>query len=103
VSGFHKQHRGLNAEEAMLQYLKVAQDLEMFGITYFPVINSKNTDVLVGVDALGLNFYSTDDKLNPKVSFPWSEITKVNANKKEFIVSAVLFFRSILGSSFTSH
>jgi hypothetical protein len=80
VSGFHKQHPGLNAEEAMLQYLKVAQDLEMFGITYFPVINSKNTDVLVGVDALGLNFYSTDDKLNPKVSFPWSEITNTSVD-----------------------
>ena len=32
VSAFHKQHRGQNAEEAMLEYLKIAQDLEMFGI-----------------------------------------------------------------------
>ena len=25
VSAFHKQHRGQNAEEAMLEYLKIAQ------------------------------------------------------------------------------
>ena len=39
VSAFHKQHRGQNAEEAMLEYLKISQDLEMFGIDYYPGMN----------------------------------------------------------------
>ena len=63
------------------------QDLEMFGIDYFPVVNAKGNDALLGIDALGINFYSVEDKFNPKVSFPWSEIAKINATKTEFIVS----------------
>ena len=90
VSAFHKQHRGQNAEEAMLEYLKIAQDLEMFGIDYFNVVNAKGSDAILGIDALGINFYSTDDKFNPKVSFPWSEIAKINATNKEFVVSPII-------------
>jgi hypothetical protein len=32
VSSFHKQHRGMSREEAILEYLKVAQDLVKFWI-----------------------------------------------------------------------
>ena len=61
----------------------------MFGIDYFPVVNAKGNDALLGIDALGINFYSVEDKFNPKVSFPWSEIAKINATKTEFIVSTM--------------
>ena len=76
----------MNADEANLEYLKVAQDLETFGITYFQVQNQKGTDALLGVDALGINFYDLKDKFNPKVSFPWSEIGKVSYTKDKFKV-----------------
>jgi len=72
------------AEDAMLEYLKVAQNLEMYGVTYFPVVNDKGSDVLLGVDALGISFYDKDDKFNPKVNFPWSEIHKLNYTKQKF-------------------
>ena len=62
MTQFHKQHRGHSREEAMLEYLKIAQNLEMFGITYFAVMNSKGSEVLLGVDALGINFYDVTDK-----------------------------------------
>ena len=68
--------------------MKSPQDLEMFGIDYYPVVNTKGNDALLGIDALGINFYSVEDKFNPKVSFPWSEIAKINATKTEFIVSS---------------
>ena len=87
VSQFHRQHRGLTRSEAMLEYLKIAQDLEMYGITYFSVMNSKGTEVLLGVDDLGINFYDVKDKFSPKVSFPWSEIAKVAYTKDKFTVS----------------
>ena len=89
VSQFHRQHRALSPSEAMLEYLKIAQDLEMFGITYFPVQNSKGSDVWLGVDALGINFYPKDNKFEPTVSFPWSEISKVSYTKQYFTVSKV--------------
>lgn len=51
-----------NREEAIIEYLKIAQDLEMYGINYFDIKNKKGTDLLLGVDALGLNIYEKDDK-----------------------------------------
>lgn len=49
-------------DNAMLEYLKIAQDLEMYGINYFEIKNKKGTDLWLGVDALGLNIYEKDDK-----------------------------------------
>jgi hypothetical protein len=49
-------------EEAMLEYLKIAQDLEMYGVNYFDIRNKKGTELYLGVDALGLNIYDRQDK-----------------------------------------
>ena len=49
-------------EEAMMEYLKIAQDLEMYGVNYFEIKNKKGTELFLGVDALGLNIYEKDDK-----------------------------------------
>lgn len=49
-------------EDAMMEYLKIAQDLEMYGVNYFEIKNKKGTDLWLGVDALGLNVYEKDDK-----------------------------------------
>lgn len=49
-------------EEAMMEYLKIAQDLEMYGVNYFDIKNKKGTDLYLGVDALGLNIYAKEDK-----------------------------------------
>ena len=76
----------MNQDEANLEYLKLAQDLETFGITYFNVVNTKGTDGLLGVDALGINYYDMKDKFNPKSSFPWSEIRKLSYTKDKLKV-----------------
>lgn len=55
-------HLCLTREEAMIEYLKIAQDLEMYGITYFDIKNKKGTDLWLGVDALGINVYEKQDK-----------------------------------------
>lgn len=52
----------LNREEAMIEYLKITQDLEMYGVNYFEIKNKKNTDLWLGVDALGLNIYEKEDR-----------------------------------------
>jgi radixin len=49
-------------EDAMLEYLKVAQGLEMYGVNYFEITNRKGTTLWLGVDALGLNVYEHEDK-----------------------------------------
>ena len=49
-------------EEAMMEYLKIAQDLEMYGVNYFDIKNKKGTELYLGVDALGLNIYEKEDQ-----------------------------------------
>jgi radixin len=76
-------------EEAMMEYLKIAQDLEMYGVNYFEIKNKKQTDLWLGVDALGLNIYEKDDKMTPRIGFPWSEIRNISFNDKKFVIKPV--------------
>lgn len=49
-------------EDAILEYLKIAQDLEMYGVNYFSIKNKKGSELWLGVDALGLNIYEQNDR-----------------------------------------
>ena len=73
----------------MLEYLKIAQDLEMYGVNYFEIKNKKGTDLWLGVDALGLNVYEHEDRLTPKIGFPWSEIRNISFNDKKFVIKPI--------------
>ena len=64
ISMFHAKHKGMSKEEAMMEYMKVAQDLETYGISYFDIVNKKKTELLLGVDALGINIYEKANRLN---------------------------------------
>lgn len=50
------------SEDSMMEYLKIAQDLEMYGVNFFEIKNKKGTQLWLGVDSLGLNIYEHDDK-----------------------------------------
>ncbi|KAG5857405.1 hypothetical protein ANANG_G00019120 [Anguilla anguilla] len=83
---WHTEHRATPKNDAMLEYLKIAQDLEMYGVNYFDIKNKKGSDLWLGVDALGLNIYEKDDRLTPKIGFPWSEIRNVSFSDKKFVI-----------------
>ena len=51
--------------------------------------NKRNTDLHLGVDALGLNIYEHDNRLSPKVTFPWSEIKDISFKDKKFTIKPV--------------
>ncbi|KAM5228764.1 ezrin [Ctenodactylus gundi] len=89
IQVWHTEHRGMLKDSAMLEYLKIAQDLEMYGINYFEIKNKKGTELWLGVDALGLNIYEKDDKLTPKIGFPWSEIRNISFNDKKFVIKPI--------------
>ncbi|XP_069463988.1 ezrin [Ambystoma mexicanum] len=89
IEVWHTEHRGMLKEDAMLEYLKIAQDLEMYGINYFEIKNKKGSDLWLGVDSLGLNIYEHNDKLTPKIGFPWSEIRNISFNDKKFIIKPI--------------
>lgn len=56
-------------EDAMMEYLKIAQDLEMYGVNYFSIKNKKGSELWLGVDALGLNIYEQNDKYVAPINF----------------------------------
>ncbi|ELT86981.1 hypothetical protein CAPTEDRAFT_108059 [Capitella teleta] len=89
IVSFYKDHHGIDADTGMLEYMKVAQDLEMFGINYFTIRNKKGTELLLGVDSLGLNVYEKSNKLTPKLGFPWSEIKSISFSDKKFTIKPV--------------
>merc|ERR1719244_996360 len=89
ITNWYGEHRGMLREDAMMEYLKIAQDLEMYGVNYFEIKNKKGTELWLGVDALGLNIYEKDDKLTPKIGFPWSEIRNISFNDRKFVIKPI--------------
>ena len=89
ITNWYMEHRGMLREDAMMEYLKIAQDLEMYGVNYFDIKNKKGTELWLGVDALGLNIYEKDDKLTPKIGFPWSEIRNISFNDRKFVIKPI--------------
>lgn len=89
IVNWWKEHRGMQREDAMMEYLKIAQDLEMYGMNYFEIKNKKSSQLWLGVDALGLNIYNQDDRLTPQIGFPWSEIRNISFNDKKFVIKPI--------------
>merc|ERR1712241_1218773 len=89
ISNWYMEHRGMMREDAMMEYLKIAQDLEMYGVNYFEIKNKKGTELWLGVDALGLNIYEKEDRLTPKIGFPWSEIRNISFNDRKFVIKPI--------------
>lgn len=89
ITNWWMEHKDISRDDAMMEYLKIAQDLEMYGVNYFEIKNKKGTDLWLGVDALGLNIYEKDDKLTPKIGFPWSEIRNISFNDKKFVIKPI--------------
>jgi len=46
----------------VLEYLKITQDLEMYGVNYFEIRNKKGSDLWLGVDSLGISIYEKENK-----------------------------------------
>uniref|UniRef100_A0A6Q2WQV1 FERM domain-containing protein n=1 Tax=Esox lucius TaxID=8010 RepID=A0A6Q2WQV1_ESOLU len=87
ITAWYAEHRGIARDEAEMDYLKIAQDLEMYGVSYFSITqNKRDTDLQLGVDAQGLHIYSPNSKLNPNKSFPWSGIRNISYSEKEFTI-----------------
>ncbi|RWS13426.1 moesin/ezrin/radixin 1-like protein [Dinothrombium tinctorium] len=89
ITNWWSEHKGMAREDAMMEYLKIAQDLEMYGVNYFEIKNKKGTECWLGVDSLGLNVYEKEDKLTPKTGFPWSEIRNISFNDKRFVIKPI--------------
>ncbi|XP_067943468.1 merlin-like isoform X1 [Watersipora subatra] len=81
---WYADHKGLSKEDAEKEFLKIAQDLEMFGYSYFDIKNKRNTEVSLGVNSLGLHIFKPENKLIPVLGFAWSEISHIYHTEKKF-------------------
>lgn len=86
---WYADHRGMARDEAEMEYLKIAQDLDMYGVNYFPIHNKKESELWLGVTSMGLNIYDKGNKLNPQITFPWSEIRNISYDDKKFTIKPV--------------
>lgn len=86
---WYEEHKGMSRDEAEMEYLKIAQDLDMYGVNYFSIYNKKESELWLGVTALGLNIYEKDNKLTPKITFPWSEIRNISYDNKKFVIKPI--------------
>lgn len=50
------------SEDAVMAYLKVVQDLEMYGVTFFEIQNKKGSYLWLGLDAYGLHIYERENR-----------------------------------------
>jgi len=81
--------KGIPSNQAISDYLNIAQDLEMYGVTFFEVTNKKGTKLWLGVHNLGMDIYEYNNKVTPRLGFPWTEIRNISFNDKKFKISMV--------------
>ncbi|GAB0198115.1 merlin-like [Grus japonensis] len=61
ITAWYAEHRGIARDEAEMNYLKIAQDLEMYGVNYFPIaLTIKPLDKKAEV----FKFFSSQLKVN---------------------------------------
>merc|ERR1711963_1342409 len=89
IRSWWAEHKAMMRDDAMMEYLKIAQDLEMYGVNYFEIKNKRGTELWLGVGALGLNIYEKEDRLTPKIGFPWSEIRNISFNDRKFVIKPI--------------
>ncbi|KAL5104928.1 Radixin [Taenia crassiceps] len=89
VVRWYKEHQGMYPQTAMLHYLEIAEGLGTYGVEFFEICNRRGTDLLLGIDAMGLAVYKPPDKITPKVGFPWSEIRNIAFNDRKFTIKPI--------------
>ncbi|UMM21912.1 hypothetical protein L5515_003386 [Caenorhabditis briggsae] len=89
IKRWWSRNAGQSREEAELEYLRVAQDLEMYGILYYPICNNKETDLHLGISAQGLGIYKGVNRITPRPFFSWSEIKNIQFKSRKFHMKTV--------------
>ncbi|KAM4702312.1 merlin-like [Discoglossus pictus] len=88
ITAWYAEHQGIARDEAEMNYLKIAQDLDMYGMTYFPISHTKNdSNILLGVDAKGIHIYNKNNRNSPFKSFKWGDIRNISLNERKLKIT----------------
>nr|CAD7404500.1 unnamed protein product [Timema cristinae] len=89
IKHWYSQHKGLSRREAELEYLKLAQELKMYGVTLYSGSNKDGAQIWLGATPTGLNIYCTENAVDPHLSFRWPEIKNFGFKNEKFAVELV--------------
>lgn len=90
VIKFYSHHRGLTCEEAQLEYILIAQQLEGYGDEYYPAKDYDGSIILVGASFLGIVVRHSHGL--PPAYFRWPDIVRITHNKKYFCIESAKSF-----------
>uniref|UniRef100_A0A1I8H9L8 FERM domain-containing protein n=1 Tax=Macrostomum lignano TaxID=282301 RepID=A0A1I8H9L8_9PLAT len=78
---------GLGRVEAQIEMLRLSQDLEMFGLVYFPIYaNGPDSDPpsWLGISCFGVSFYEQASLVKPHRRLAWSDIRRMSCRDRKF-------------------
>ncbi|PAA57821.1 hypothetical protein BOX15_Mlig025788g1 [Macrostomum lignano] len=82
---------GLGRVEAQIEMLRLSQDLEMFGLVYFPIhANGPDSDPpsWLGISCFGVSFYEQASLVKPHRRLAWSDIRRMSCRDRKFTLVA---------------
>ncbi|CAD5111668.1 DgyrCDS953 [Dimorphilus gyrociliatus] len=71
-------HSNIDSDQARIEYLKAAQDLPSFGMSYYQIKNKRGSTVYLGIDAVGISVFEMHDKLQQTLIFFTQTVKKSN-------------------------
>ncbi|EDQ88509.1 uncharacterized protein MONBRDRAFT_32815 [Monosiga brevicollis MX1] len=82
--------QGVSQQQAYMDYLGIAQDLEQYGLTYFEIHNKKGCPPQLIISCMNnLPPYPCGSLVTPRLGFPWTEIRNISFNDKKFTIKMV--------------
>ncbi|VDM32600.1 unnamed protein product [Hydatigera taeniaeformis] len=78
ISKWHLKLRDTSFLDAIVEYLDIAQDVELYGASIFEVETKNKGRQWISLDAVGLNIYESKKK-PPTKRYIWSDIASFNA------------------------
>ncbi|KAF6210935.1 hypothetical protein GE061_014047 [Apolygus lucorum] len=88
LKSWHRQHRGMDTKDSHLEFMRLAQYLGMYGVSYFPT-KFQGVPVWLGVHPKGINIYE-DNLFVPKISLKWIFIRMIHYSCRKFIIKTML-------------
>ncbi|KII71617.1 Band 4.1-like protein 1 [Thelohanellus kitauei] len=84
---YHKNNSGMTPEEAEVQFLKVAKDLDFYGMELHDIKDSSGTDHIMGVSFRGLVLFEESKEV---FKIFWPELISVSFFKKNLSMKMLL-------------
>lgn len=83
IADLHKTHQGMQPAEAELMYLENASKVALYGVHQFLAKDSNDSDVQIGVCAIGLLIYRERLRVH---RFTWPKILKISYKRNIFTI-----------------